>query len=260
MQAPIGICIIDAKTLVSEIVNDSFIEVAGKPYEAIFGKHYWDTFAEAKPYYEAALNEVIATGISYYANEVKLMLIRHGKEETIYVTFVYAPLKNADGKVEKVAVWVLENTQQVIARQKIIDADKRFRDTVQQAPIGITILRGREYIVEMANDAYLEIVDRAEKEFVGKPLFKSLPEVEETVHTLLDNVLNTGKTFHGIEYPIPVNRYGKQEISYFNFVYHPLKEDDGAISGVIVTVTDVTESVKIKHHIIESEKKFRQPG
>lgn len=29
-QSPIGICVLDAETLITEIVNDSFIEVAGK--------------------------------------------------------------------------------------------------------------------------------------------------------------------------------------------------------------------------------------
>ncbi len=54
------------------------------------------------------------------------MLIRHGKEENIYVTFVYAPLKSIEGKVKKVAIWVLDNTPQVIARRKIEESDKRF--------------------------------------------------------------------------------------------------------------------------------------
>jgi PAS domain S-box-containing protein len=135
--------------------------------------------------------------------------------------------------------------------------ESKFRNTVKQAPVGITILQGPQFIVEMANDAYLKVVDRKEAEFVGKPLFDSLPEVEETVHPLLDNVLSTGIPFHGIEYPIPVNRYGKQELSYFDFLYYPLKEDDGKISGIIVTVTDVSASVKAKHAVLESEKQFR---
>lgn len=151
-----------------------------------------------------------------------------------------------------------EVTDQVIARRKISDDDKRFRNTVQQAPVGITILRGPEFIVEMANDAYLQLVDRKEANFVGRPLFDSLPEVQETVQPLLNDVLNTGIPFNGIEYPVPVNRYGKQEISYFNFLYHPLREEDGEISGIIVTVTDMTESVKAKHYITESEKQFRK--
>jgi len=256
LESPVGICVIDATTLVSEIVNDSFIEVAGKTKEEIIGKYYWDTFAEARPYYENALDQVVKTGIAFHANEVKLMLIRHGKEEDIYVTFVYAPLKNAAGIVKKIAIWVLENTQQVTERKKIEEADKRFRNTVQQAPVGITILRGPEFIVEMANDAYLQLVDRKEADFVGRPLFDSLPEVEESVHALLNDVLTTGVPFNGIEYPVPVNRYGRSELSYFNFLYHPLKEGDGRISGIIVTVTDVSDSVKAKNYIAENEERL----
>ncbi len=257
LQSPIGICVIDADTLIIEIVNDSFIEIAGKAYEEIAGKHYWDAFAEARPYYENALKKVIKEGESFFANEVEMMLIRHGKEETIYVTFVYAPLKNIEGTVAKVAIWVLDNTPQVITRRKIEEADKRFRNTVNQAPVGMAILRGQQYIVEMANEAYLQLVDRKEEILVGKALFDVLPEVEETVHSLLDSVLNTGVPYHGNEVAIPVNRFGKLEVSYFDFLYHPLKEEDGEISGVIVTVTEVSEKVAARKKIEEAEEKTR---
>jgi PAS domain S-box-containing protein len=118
MNAPIGICILDAATLISEIVNSKFLEVADKPYGAIYGQYYWDSFAEARPSYESALAGVVKAGEPYYADEVELMLIRHGQEERIYVTFVYSPVKDTSGKVTKVAVWVLENTYQVRQRQK----------------------------------------------------------------------------------------------------------------------------------------------
>src|ERR1700710_1736498 len=91
LNAPIGICVLNADTLIAEIVNDKFLEVAGKPYEAIFGQFYWDAFAEARVYYEAALTSVVETGETYYADEVELMLIRQDREEMVFVTFVYAP-------------------------------------------------------------------------------------------------------------------------------------------------------------------------
>lgn len=148
-------------------------------------------------------------------------------------------------------------TAEVQARKEKEASEKKFRNTVRQAPIGITILRGVDFTVEMANDAYLSLVDRAEATFTGRPLFESLPEVEGTVRQLLNDVLTTGKPFHGYDYPVPIKRYGKQETGYFDFLYHPLREEDGTISGIIVTVTDVSESVKAKHLIAESEKQFR---
>jgi PAS domain S-box-containing protein len=128
LESPVGICIIDAGTLVIELVNQSFITVAGKPFEAIINQHYWDAFAEARPYYERALEGVIKNGVPYHAEEVKLMLVRHGNEENIFVTFVYAPLNDHEGKVRKVAIWVIENTTQVKAREKIRDSDDRLRE------------------------------------------------------------------------------------------------------------------------------------
>ncbi len=256
LQSPIGICVIDAETMIAEIVNDSFIEIAGKSYDEICGNHYWETFSEVKSLYEPALNKVISEGESFYANEVEMPLIRHGKEEIIYVTFVYAPLKNREGRVKKVTVWVLDNTPQVIARRKIEVADKKFRNTVKQAPVGITILRGPSYIVEMANDAYLHLVDRNEDLFIGKPLFEVLPEVKETVHSLLDSVLSTGIPYHANEAAIPVNRYGKQEVFYFDILYYPLREEDGKISGVIVTITEVTEKVESRKRTEQNEARL----
>jgi PAS domain S-box-containing protein len=135
--APIGICILDASTLVAEIVNDNFIEVAGRPYEAIFGKHYWDAFPEAKVFYESAMAGVIQTGIPYRANEVQLMLIRYGREELVYVTFVYVPVKDEEGSVRKIAVWVLENTSQVKARQELENAQQVARLAINSADLGV---------------------------------------------------------------------------------------------------------------------------
>ncbi|MEO6168181.1 MAG: PAS domain S-box protein [Chitinophagales bacterium] len=149
-------------------------------------------------------------------------------------------------------------TQQHTAIRKMEDSEKRFRDTVMQAPLGITIFRGPQFIVEMANETYLEIVDKKEKDFIGRPLFDSLPEVKDTVEALLTNVLTNGIPFKATEFSVTLNRYGKQELSYFNMVYQPLKEENGTITGIIVVATEVTESVKARHSLSESEKQFRK--
>lgn len=148
-------------------------------------------------------------------------------------------------------------TKQSESLKKLQESEKRFRNTVKQAPVGITILRGEECLVEMANQNYLELVDRKESEFVGKPLYESLPEVREAVEPLLQGVLQTGIAFKTEEFPVTLNRFGRQEIAYFNFIYHPLKEDD-ITTGIMVVVTEVTESVKAKQRVAESEKQFRQ--
>ncbi len=88
MSAPVGICVLDASTLKAEIVNDSFIAAAGKSKEIILGNYYWDTFAEVRQHYQSALDSVIKEGKPYSADEAEMILIKHGKKETVYITFV----------------------------------------------------------------------------------------------------------------------------------------------------------------------------
>ncbi|WCT10321.1 PAS domain S-box protein [Mucilaginibacter jinjuensis] len=129
-NAPIGICILDATTFKTELLNDKFIEIAGKSREEIVDRWYWEPFAEARSYFEADMSNVVKTGQAYFANEVDLMLIRHGREEKIFVTFVYAPIIDELGKVTKLAVWVMENTKQVNERRAVAADEQRLRALV----------------------------------------------------------------------------------------------------------------------------------
>ena len=241
-----------------------------------FASKRWKEFTGLDPYdvttfmeivHPADLESILHTWTNclasgeIYKTEVRLKS-KNGDYQWFFVNG--EPVKNETGEIEKwIGTFTNINEQKktgeylTAAFSKIEESNKKFRNTVKQAPFGITILHGPDFIVEMANDAYLQVVDRKAAEFVGRPLFESLPEVEETVHPLLDSVLETGIPFHGIEYPVPVNRYGKHELSYFDFLYYPLREDNGKISDIIVTVIDVSASVNAKHLLKESEKQLR---
>jgi PAS domain S-box-containing protein len=265
LSAPMGICLLDAATLTAEIVNDKFLEIAGKPREAIVGKWYWEPFAEARPYYEAALAGVVTSGEPFYANEVQLMLLRHGREENIFVTFVYAPVKDNDGTIRKVAVWVLENTHQVNEREKIAAAKAaiqrerdRLREFFMQAPAGICILAGKELVFELANPLYQQLFTG--REVLGKPLLDALPEVSGSpIWDILQEVYQTGKTYEGNELLIPLSRTtdGPIEDRYFNFIYQARKDESGNVDGIVAFVIDVTETVLTRKVVEERERQLR---
>lgn len=134
--------------------------------------------------------------------------------------------------------------------------EDKFRDTVMQAPIGITILMGRELVVEMANSTYLAIVARTAEDFVGRPLYEVLPEVKEAITPLMNQIFETGEPYYGYEFRVPLHRHGKYEETYFNFVYHPLKSGDD-ITGVIVVATEVTDYVNSRVALQQREAQFR---
>ncbi|MDB5257744.1 MAG: sensor histidine kinase [Chitinophagaceae bacterium] len=242
-----------------QFYNDAYrpsLGVEGKHPHAL-GQRGEECWPEIWLIIKPLIDQVMSGGEATWAEDQHIPIYRNGKLEDVYWTFSYSPVKDESGTVNGVLVVCNETTKQINTTRRLEVVDKKFRNTVKQAPIGITILRGDNYLVELANEAYLQLVDRIEEQFVGKPLFEALPEVKETVEGLLNNVLATGIPFNGYEIKIPINRFGKQEQGYFNFVYHPLKDESGQINGIMVVVTDVTKQVESKFALQESEKQFR---
>ncbi|MBF4517896.1 PAS domain S-box protein [Flavobacterium sp. ANB] len=255
-NAPFPIAVYVGKEMIVELANDSIINVWGKGHDVI-GKSFKDVVPELdNQLVFEQINTVLETGKSFHTRNTPLDLTVNGKLGTYYFNYSLTPLYDVNGSIYGVMNTGVDITDLNLAKKKIEEADKRFRNTVKQAPVGITILRGPQHVAEMANEAYLKLVGREESTFINRPLFDSLPEVKESVSALLDNVLKTGIPYHGYEVPIPLNRSGKLEIFYFDFLYHPLKEENGEISGILVTVTEVTEKVEARKKIELNEERL----
>lgn len=174
------------------------------------------------------------------------------EEQDSYADFIQ--LNEAFGELELLRRQTEKATR---VTKQVLDTESKFRNVMMQAPVGIAILRGLDFVVEMANETYLEIVDRKEDELVGRALFLSLPEVREFVEPILTDVYKSGIPFYGNEFEVVIRRFGKAGKCYFNFVYQPLAEDEGAVSGIIVVATEVTQQIRAKHALETSEIQFR---
>ena len=255
-NAPFPIAVYVGKEMHVELANESIINIWGKGNDVI-GKSFKDVLPELdNQLVFEQINEVFETGKSFHTQNTPLDLTVNGKLHTYYFNYSLTPLFDLNGNIYGVMNTGVDLTDLNLAKKKIEESDKRFRNTLKQAPVGITILRGQNHIVEMANEAYLKLVGKEEKTFVGKPLFESLPEVQETVSDLLKNVLETGIPYHGNEVAVPLNRSGKLETLYFDFLYHPLKEVNGNISGIIATAIEVTEKVEAKKRTEQNEERL----
>jgi PAS domain S-box-containing protein len=219
------------------------------------GAEYWSEIWDfIKPLIDQVLNKGEAT---WYEDQL-LPIYRNGKMEDVYWTFSYSPVNDENGKPAGVLVICNETTQQVITRKKLEESEKRFRNTVKQLPLGICILKGPDLIAEMVNTTYLHIIDKEEKDVLHKPIFDSVPEAKEKVFPLLKHVFESGIAYYTDELPVTLNRYNREELGYFNLVFYPLKDENDVIEGVTVVCYEVTEEVKARHLLTESEKAFRE--
>jgi PAS domain S-box-containing protein len=139
------------------------------------------------------------------------------------------------------------------ASKEIEDSNKRFNMVLLQSPFAIAILKGKDMVVSLANDAIKEIWGKG-KNVEGQKFNDVLPELLDTEFPLLlHNVLTTGIPFYGNEFLAPLVYDGKLRDFYFNFVYQPYYEADETISGVTIIAYDVTSQVLAKNELIESK-------
>ncbi len=243
----------DVNYITDTIVNSKrLLEIFGLDADALHVDLIKKILPEDLPIRNKAFENAFKTDMLTY--EIRIVW----PDESIHWISVQGKvLQSEDKKPLRILGTVKDITEQKKAFTSLQESEQQFRNIVKQVPIGITILKGLDFVVEMANKTYLEIVDRKESNFVGRPLFDALPEVRDVVEALLKNVYTTGIPYYGFEFPATIYRHGKKEVAYFNFVYHPLRSEENNIYGIIVVANDVTGMVTAKHKLTESERQFR---
>jgi PAS domain S-box-containing protein len=216
-----------------------------------------ELWAESWPHIKALLDRALAEE-NIVGQHLPLPVFQNGHHVQPRWAFNGHALHDDTGTPVGVFITCTETARQAAqnTHEMLHDSEKKFRDLVSEAPVGITVFHGTRFTVEMANEAYLSIVDKSEKELVGKPFFETLPELKDALQPLLAGVLHSGRPCHGYEFPVSINRHGKIELAYFNFVYQPIHEGT-TIDRIMVVANEVTESVKAKHLLSESERQFR---
>lgn len=149
-----------------------------------------------------------------------------------------------------------EEITQLLAREQEArrDADLQkqlLHSLFMQAPMIILILRGPEYLIELANPPICQLWKREEKEILNRPLFEVMPELHDQIFlSLLDAVYSSGVAHMGKEVAAIFERVtGEAETVYFNFVYTPFRNSDGEIEGIFVVASDVTAQVLARTQI-----------
>jgi len=144
------------------------------------------------------------------------------------------------------------------AMEALIMQRKQLYSIFMQAPVGIGIFLGADYIIDLINPPLEKIYGCLFSNVKGIPVFDALPSVRgHGFEELLDNVRLTGNPYYGSGVVIPLVRNGVLENVYVDFVYEPFRNDDGFIVGVIVVATDITDKVKGQLKLQESEAQFR---
>ena len=116
---------------------------------------------------------------------------------------------------------------------------ERLRRFLMNAPFAIVWFDGPEHRVVLSNPQHQALLGG--RDITGMKLVEALPELkDQEVLQVLDRVYESGESAVRSELPIPLERGGRIEQRWFTLLYEPVRDEHGAIEGVLACAIDVT--------------------
>lgn len=163
-----------------------------------------------------------------------------------------------NGEPELLLGTVVDITEDKLMFHKIQESEEKFRTLITETPeVGVGLYVGADLVIQYVNSVMLQFWGKDES-IIGKPLRDALPEtVDQPFMTQLSAVFSSGVPFTGREEKALLMRNGKLELGYYDYTYKALRDLSGQIYAVHHMSIDVTERVKNKLNLIESEREVR---
>ncbi len=257
--APIAIGVFVGRDLVIETHNHTFLDIVGKGDNTTglpLREAMPELITEGQPFLKI-LDDVFTTGIKYQTFGTQVKIVQNGVMTYNFYDFTYTPIRDANGEVYAVLDIAIDVTENVKAQDRIAESEINLRNTILQSPVAMCILKGKNQVVEIANELMLGLWGTDET-IINKSIFDGLPEAKEQgFDLLLDQVYTTGETYRAYDVAINLPRKDLPETVYVNFVYEAFRAPDNTISGVLVIAIDVTRQVLAREKIEEAEEKAR---
>ena len=252
-QTPVAIVLLREPDHRIDYFNPAF-EVLFPPEEWAGGPLQGHTIAQVYPRLRLAglvalLDRVFATGESHSVIDMPLANLQPGSPR--FVTFAYQAYREQE-RIVGVAAFVYDTTEQVLARQARDARQAELRRIFEQAPVAITVLRGPQHTIELANEAICAIWGRLPSQVVGRSYFEAVPDTaSQGFEQMMADVLRTGEPHFISEAPVTLDRAhtGRPPLGYFNFVLQSLRDEQQRPVGIVAIGTEVTEQVLARRQV-----------
>lgn len=250
-EAPVSTALLTGPDLIIEIANDISLDLWGRD-ASIIGKKLLEAMPEMEwqPAYKELL-KVYSTGVTYEGKEVVAYLKKHNVLEKVYVNFIYKAIFDSHGKVTGVFAVGYDVTEQVVARERIKDAEERARLAIESAGIGtfdLTYETGALITSQRFSEIFGITGPRTRDEYIA-----FIHPEDRAIHTEAHRIAGqTGVLF----YELRIVR-NDESIHWIRLNGKVFYNDEKKPVRLIGTALDITEQKLSQKMLTESEKRFR---
>lgn len=236
------------------LYNDAYAQVLGAKHPAAMGARFYDIWSEIWPDISPLIDAALA-GEASFREDLPLLMNRRGFDEQTWFTFSYSPVRDESGDVAGMFCACSETTGTVLAELRAAAEQERLVEMFRQAPGFMAMLIGPEHVFELTNAAYVQLVGGRDP--LGMTVRAALPEIQgQGFFELLDEVYKTGEPFVGrnLAVDLPVEGGATTERRLVDFVYQPVRDELGTITGIFVQGQDVTDRIRAEEALRKQER------
>jgi PAS domain S-box-containing protein len=269
-QAPMAITILRGANFVVEQANALMLEQWGRKADDVMGKELVKALPEiADQGFVELLDSVYQTGQRFVSAEHEATLLRKGKLQEIYVSFVFEAFRDMNGKVQGVMAIAREVTDLVLAQKAAIDyaevmeaqvalrveelirknaliqEQKDFAESIINSSIVLISVLDVDTKVLSFNNKCEEAFGIPKEQVLGRKFLEVFPAMAGTVtHNSIERAL-AGNTVHIESYKSTINGH------YYESFTTPLYNQNGKVYAIILTAHDIS-------FIVESTEKLKR--
>jgi PAS domain S-box-containing protein len=172
-----------------------------------------------------------------------------------WLSIVYTPHKNSEGKVIGMIVHATDITQSKLTELALRESESKLRSVLAAAPIAMSVFVGENLIIENPNELFKANLNKKES-IAGQELATVLKndKVKKFIKAAKD-VYRTGESFFasGVQ---GINST-ETDIRYHNISLTPLLNNEGKVYAVLYVGSDVTAEITSIKKIEQAEAVLR---
>ncbi len=236
--------------------NDAFIPILGSKHPHALGRPALaEVWSEAKEVLTPMFDRVLS-GDPIHMQDFALQLDRNGRLEEAHFAFSYTPARDESGTVAGIFCACIETTAQVAMQRQQAAAQERQRRMFEQAPSFMCIMEGPQHVFEFVNNAHRKLFNSGG--WLGKPAREAFPDLTgQGYFEQLDEVYKSGKRFIATSAPVRyrLSPERPQEERIMDFIYEPIVDDAGNITGIFCEGFDVTAQRQAEKALREGDRR-----
>ncbi|MBO6940249.1 MAG: PAS domain-containing protein [Deltaproteobacteria bacterium] len=259
--------------------NRAYLAVTGATLDDLIGQLLLERFPNdpddpnnaSAQQLRKSLERVLATG-----EPDALPFIRYrvegAEEPDAFWSATHTPVLGPSGKPEYVLQHTMNVTrlkdavdparlEEVIAPAQMVQQAFRVLDDgvetaalLEQSPGFMAFLDGPDHVFRRTNEAYRRLIGG--RDVLGRPIGTALPELHgQGFVEILDEVFRSGEAHRGRGALVRLrDANGELRERYVDFVYQPIRADQGGVTGIFVQGSDVTER---EHALVAAQEARR---